>query len=376
MARRQLPDLTELAQECTRFLAGDGPRRLDDLLGQIPSDTQLDVYGNGGVVAELEGELAEMLGKEAALFLPTGIMAQQATLRVHADHRGRTTIAFHPMCHLRTHEENAFSRLHGLSEVLAGSRFSPLDPLTLDTLGEIKEPLAALLIELPQRDIGGYLPTWKELMSQVEWARERGAAVHLDGARLWEAAPFYASTAHKSLADIAGLFDTVYVSFYKGLGGISGSCVAGEREVIDELNLWRIRHGGRPYMLWPYAASALTVLRNRPRDMATYYRRARAVAREIRAIDGLDVLPDQVRSPMMHLRFRATQKEMETRVRDIAESEGVWTFAQPFVSEGTNLQRCEYQVGRASMALSVDETVAIISRLAGHAPRRRRRTPA
>jgi threonine aldolase len=59
----------------------------------------------------------------------------------------------------------------------------------------------------------------------------------MDGARLWEAAPFYASTASKSIADIAALFDTVYVSFYEGLGAIAGCCVAGDKETIEQLNL-------------------------------------------------------------------------------------------------------------------------------------------
>jgi threonine aldolase len=279
MARKQPIPLQDLAKQCTRFLSGDGPRSAVTLLAQIPDDTVMDVYGSGGVVEELEKEIANLFGKEAALFLPTGIMSQQAVLRVHADRRHLKTIAFHPLSHLRTHEENAFARVHGLHEVLAGSRFFPVAPIRLETLEEIHEPIAALLIELPQRDIGGYLPTWNELVSQVEWARARGAAVHLDGARIWEAAPYYAASAKKSLADIAELFDSIYVSFYKGLGGISGSCVIADRDVIDEVSLWRTRHGGRPFMMWPYAASALTVLRERPGDMPTYYRRARALAK-------------------------------------------------------------------------------------------------
>lgn len=358
--------LEQLSRTCTRFVNGDGPRDVATLLSQIPSDTALDVYGVGGVVEELEAEVAHLLGKERALFLPTGVMAQQATLRVHADRRHRTNVAFHPMCHLRTHEENAFARLHGLTEVLAGSRFSPQAPVTRATLEEIREPLAALLLELPQRDIGGYLPTWRELGAQVEWAHERGAAVHLDGARLWEAAPYYAAGAKKNLAEVSALFDSVYVSFYKGLGGISGSCVAGDTDLIDELSIWRTRHGGRAYMLWPYAASALTVLRERRGDMARYYRRARALATRLREIDGLDVVPDDVRSPLMHLRFHATAAEMESRVRRLAERDGVWTFARPFVREGTRLQRYEFQVGRATMAFSVVELIEVMATLAGH----------
>ena len=366
MATKKRPQLEELMKDCDRHLSGDGPRTLANLLAQIPGDTEMDRYGEGGVVGELEREVANLLGKDAALFLPTGIMAQQTTLRIHTDRRSTSSIAFHPLSHLRTHEENAFARLHHLNEVLVGTRFAPNAPVDLAALEHIKQPIAALLLELPQRDIGGYLPTWRELVSQVQWARERGAAVHLDGARLWEAGPYYKTSAKKSIADIASLFDTIYVSFYKGLGGISGCCVAGDEDVIAELNIWRTRHGGRPYMLWPYAASALSVMRTRHADMLTYFRRARAVARQLRDIEGLDVMPDEVRSPMMHLRFNGTLEEMRNRSARIAESRGVGTFAQPFISEGTHLQRYEYQIGSASMQLDVKETVAIIAELAGH----------
>ena len=102
------------------------------------------------------------------------------------------------------------------------------------------EPLAALVIELPQREIGGRLPSWDDLVAQVEHARSRGAAVHLDGARIWEAGPFYG----RPLAEIAALFDSVYVSFYKGLGGLAGSMLLGEDDVITEARAWRQRHGG------------------------------------------------------------------------------------------------------------------------------------
>ena len=102
MARKQLIPLEDVAKQCTRFLGGDGPRNVPSLLAQIPDGTLMDHYGSGGVVEELEHEVAAMFGKEAALFLPTGIMAQQTVLRVHADRRHLTTIALHPLSHLRT----------------------------------------------------------------------------------------------------------------------------------------------------------------------------------------------------------------------------------------------------------------------------------
>lgn len=325
----------------------------------------MDYYGVGGVVTELETEVAQMLNKPAALFVPTGTMAQQATLRVHAERRHLNTVAFHPACHLETHEERAYQRLHGLFGIPVGPRTSPL---TLASLQQVAEPIAALLLELPQRDLGGTLPTWSELESQVAWATERGAAVHLDGARLWEAAPYYARTAKKTVADVAALFDTVYVSFYKGLGGIAGCCVAGETDVIEELSLWRTRHGGRTFMMWPYAASALTVLRERPGRMARYTRHAQAIARELASVEAVEVLPDRVQTPMMHLRIAETEKVLSQRSLAIARSSGVVVLPRAFASDGPRLQRYEFQVGAATMTFSPREVATFVQQLAGVAP--------
>jgi threonine aldolase len=354
-------ELEKLAESCTRFLVGDGPRRARDLLASIPADTEIDYYGIGGVVAQLETETAALLGKQAALFLPTGTMAQQATLRVHADRRLSRAIAFHPACHMETNEERGYERLHGLFGVPVGPR---LEPLTSASLLEVHEPVAALLLELPQRGLGGTLPSWEDLVAQVTWARERGAAVHLDGARLWEATPFYDESDDKSIADIAGLFDTIYVSFYKGLGGISGCCVAGDDGVIEELSVWRTRHGGRCFMLWPYAASALTALHTRLPRMPAYYRHAVAIAAAIRDLPGVEVLPEPVQSPMMHLRLSVALDEFRTRVIDIARSERIWTFSRPFVSEGPRLQRFELSVGDATLEVSPAEVRDLFERLA------------
>jgi threonine aldolase len=77
--------------------------------------------------------------------------------------------------------------------------------ITRADLSAIHEPVAALLLELPQREIGGLLPPWEELAAQAEWARAHGVALHMDGARLWESAPFY----ERSYAEVAALFDSV-----------------------------------------------------------------------------------------------------------------------------------------------------------------------
>ena len=354
-------ELEELARSCTRHLAGDGPRRAATLLDAIPKDTEVDYYGVGGAVALLEADVARLLGKESALFLPTGTMAQQAVLRVHADRRSSRSIAFHPTCHLDGWaEERGYQGLHGLFGIPVGPRE---EPLTHSALESVRQPVAALLLELPQRALGGTLPSWAKLTKQVEWARDRGAAVHLDGARLWEASAFYASAHRKKLVDVAGLFDTVYVSFYKGLGGLGGCCVAGDRDVIDELSVWRTRHGGRVFMMWPYAASARTVLATRLPRMPAYFRHAKAIGRALRGVHGVEVLPDPPQSPMLHVRLAVTLDGLIANAKRIARTDKVWTFARPFATEGPALQRCELSVGAATMELSAEEVAGLIGRL-------------
>src|SRR5260370_6172689 len=102
-------------------------------------------------------------------------------------------------------------------------------------------------LELPQRDLGGQQPDWPDLLAQAEWARDRGAAVHLDGARLWESAAGYG----KPLDEIAALFDSVYVSFYKGIGALAGCCVAGSSDILAEVRGWRRPVGRTGVRAWP-----------------------------------------------------------------------------------------------------------------------------
>jgi threonine aldolase len=333
---------------CTRFLNGHGPRRVNDLLATIPTDSAIDYYGVGGVVTALEDRVATLLGKPAALFLPSGTMAQQIVLRVHGERRGAKSVAFHPFCHLDSHEERGYQQLHDLFAIPVGPRNEPLSTANLSL---VHEPVGTLLIELPQRDLGGVLPSWRELNAQISWARDRGAATHLDGARLWESTPFY----RKSPAQIAALFDTVYVSFYKGLGGITGCCVAGERDVIDEVSVWRTRHGGRLFGMWPYAASALTVLDQRLPLMGRYYRHSVAIGAALKDVPGVEVIPTKIQAPMMHLRLNVTLDDLRSRALDIAQTDKVWTFARAFTSEDERRQRIEFTVGDATLEFSPDE---------------------
>jgi len=353
-----LAEQRELRDQCTVFVAGHGPATVAGLLAGIPADTVTDRYGSGGVVAELEMEVGGLLGKPAAVFLPSGTMAQQSVLRVHADKGQRRTVVFHPMCHLDRHEGEAYQRLHGLTGRPAGE----LDRLmTIDDLIAIAEPPAALLIELPQRDLGGQQPAWEDLQAQVAWAKDRGAAVHLDGARLWESAAGY----DRPLAEIAALFDTVYVSFYKGVGALPGCCVAGPEEIIAEVREWRQRMGGTLFGLWPNAASALTCLRRRLPLMPEYLSHARAIAAALGDAARVRVVPDPPQVPMMHLLLDTTQDSFAAAARRLAVQQRIWAWPKAMTTMDPRVQRVELSVGDATCKLEPDQARDIITALLG-----------
>ena len=353
-------EIRALREGCERGLRGNGLRTASDALAELATlpanDLDADQYGDGGAVAVLETEVRELLGKPAAVFMPSGTMAQQIALRVHADRSGRRVVAFHPTCHLELHEDKAYQRLHGLIGRTVGDG---RELLTLADLQAVREPLGALLIELPQREIGGRLPAWDDLAAQVAYARERGAAVHLDGARLWESVPFYG----RPLSQVADLFDSVYVSFYKGLGGLAGSMLLGDEEVVSEARLWRRRHGGTLYQLWPYAAAGLAGLRLRLPKMGAYVAHAQAIAAALSGIEAVDVVPDPPQTPMMHLHLRTTAADVTVGVRRMATEQRLWTWGGSSPTDTPGVRRVELNVGDATLQLAPPEVVAAVRAL-------------
>jgi threonine aldolase len=325
-------------------------------MGELPAGIAPDRYGEGGVVEELESHVADLLGKPAAAFFVSGTMAQQIALRIHADRRSARTIVFHPSCHIDRHEGRAFERLHGLIGRPVGD---PFRVLTLEALEEVAEAPAALVLELPQREIGGQLPEWEELTGQVEWARGRGAAAHLDGARLWQCPDAY----QRPLDEIAGLFDTVYVSFYKDLGAFSGSALAGSEDLIAAAREWRLRHGGTLFAMWPYAASALACLRARLPRMKAYRDHALAIATALDGLDRVRVVPDPPQTSMFHLHLQVPADVFERNVLEIAREEGLWTWQSTFPSINPDWQVVELTVGDATLEFEPEEARRIIERL-------------
>lgn len=263
--------------------AGRGAERMlsrsprEETVGELLSglaapdpDEPADLYGDG-VVSRLEQRVAELLGMEDAAFFPSGTMAQQIALRCWAGRTGNPVVALHPTSHPELWEGGALSLVSGLRTVHPTK--DPRQP-TAEEVADLPEPFGTLMLELPLRDAGFLLPSWEELEALVGAARDRDAVVHLDGARLWE------STVHfgRPLPEIAGLADSVYVSFYKSIGGFSGAALAGSAALVSEAKVWRHRYGGQIFRQFPQALSALAGLDRELPRLPSYVARARVVA--------------------------------------------------------------------------------------------------
>jgi threonine aldolase len=226
-------------------------------------DLERDVYGERGAVAQLETEVAELLGKPAAVMFPSGVMAQQATLRAWCDRSGSRRVALPDMSHLVRYEQDGPRRVLGLElEWLTTGRETP----TAEALAKVGGRLGAAMVELPLRDAGCLLPTWHELAELSEAARERGVPLHADGARIWESVPHW----DRSLAEAADLFDSMYVSLYKGLGGSSGALVVCPEDLAGELRSWRARMGGTIFSMTAAAVGGLMGLREHLEKFGDY----------------------------------------------------------------------------------------------------------
>ncbi|MEV8378230.1 beta-eliminating lyase-related protein [Kribbella sp. NPDC056861] len=330
------------AAECTRWLSGRRLPSADALraLADVATEDERDGYGNGGEVALLEQEVAELLGKPAAVFVPTGILAQQAVLRVFADRAGTQRVAVHGLSHLLVHELNALEEVHHLR--LERMTSEPRQPRP-DELAAIPGKLAAVTLELPLRDGGFVLPTWDELVVFAAACDARGVPLHLDGARLWESTPYL----EHSLAEIAALASTVYVSFYKGLGGLSGAALAGPEDVIAEVRRWQRRLGGNVYTLFPYAVSAREGLRTVLPQMGDLHQRAVELAKALQD-KGFRVFPEPPHTNSFRLFAPRPAAEMELaavrRMEATHESLGWmwraadvpgWSWSELVVTPGT-----------------------------------------
>ena len=332
--------LSEAFKDTTYKLDGHGSRDIQVLkqaLEQVEGSQGSDMYGKGKVIEDFQHKMASYLGKESAVFFPSGTMAQQIALRIWCDREGVKKVAYHPLCHLEIHEEDGLKELHHIEPVLLADKERLI---RLDDVVSMNERIACLLLELPQREIGGQLPDYTELETISAYCRDKGIKLHLDGARLFEIVPYYG----KSAAEICGLFDSVYVSFYKGVGGIAGAILAGETSFVHESKVWKRRHGGDLISLYPYILSSDYYFEQRVDRMGQYYEEAKELADYFNRCEAVSTLPLEPVSNMFHVHFELSKEQLEPLLKQLYADTGVG-LASYLNDNGKGGCYCEINMG-------------------------------
>ena len=243
-------------------IAGDGigitPREYAALLNRLcqGKDVAEDNYLLGGEVEQFERHWAQLLGKETAVFFPSGTLANQLALRALAGSKKRVIVP--EMSHIYNDTGDACQTLSGLTLMpLASGKgtFTKADVeavLTRTASGRVATDVGAIAIESPIRRLSGQMFDWEEAKAISAFARGKGIGMHLDGARLFIASAYTGI----SPAEYAAHFDTVYVSLWKYFNSGIGAILAGPRRVLDGMFHVRRMFGGNLAVGWNAALVA------------------------------------------------------------------------------------------------------------------------
>ncbi|MDH3207593.1 MAG: beta-eliminating lyase-related protein [Gemmatimonadota bacterium] len=271
------------------------------------ADVGDDVYGEDPAVNELEARTAQLLGKEDAVFVPTGTMSNQIGIRIHTEPGDLALVE--GTAHIVANEGGGAAAISGVTirplrgvrgvftadEVDAAVGVShPFKPTTLSP------PPRLLCVENTHNAGGGTVWPLESMHAVCQAGRRHGLALHLDGARLWHASAASGVTER----EFAEPFDTVNVCFSKGLGAPVGSALAGGRALIARARRFKQQFGGGMRQAGVLAASALYALENHRPHLAEDVRRAQTLAKGLATLEGIDIDPADVHSNIV--RFSVT----------------------------------------------------------------------
>ncbi len=305
-------DAAAAADDRTVRLSGDGvgldPAQYAAMLARLLDEKAMtpDAYSLGGIVEELEAQCARVLGKERAIFMPTGTLANHMAVRALAG--GSSRVIVQEQSHFYQDEGDCAQTLSNLTLMpLATGRATftadEVQHLLDQTKGSrVVSRVSVLAVETPVRRKQGEHFDRAELDKILALARREGIRLHLDGARLF----LQAAYTGEDVAACAKPFDTVYVSLYKYFNAASGAILAGPRDIIDGMYHGRRMFGGGLNTVWPFAVVALHYLDG----FSERYGRAVKISEDwIRGLQRHDAFTvDRIPSGtnLFHLRVRGT----------------------------------------------------------------------
>lgn len=267
-------------------LRSDTVTRPGDAMRRVMHDAEVgdDIYGEDPTVNLLQERVAELLGKEAALFAPSGTMANQLGLLTHT--RRATEVIVERRCHIFNHEAAAGSWLSGVQLLPLEGNNGTLTPDQCETAIRIHrygEPETSLICVENTHNMAGGIPQPLDIIQGIAAvAQNYGLPLHMDGARLWNAS----AATGISEKTYAAHFDTVNVCLSKGLGAPVGSLLVGSKDHIERAYHFRKRLGGAMRQAGVLAAAGLYALENHREHLAKDHRHARKLA------EGLAEMPE------------------------------------------------------------------------------------
>lgn len=275
-----------------------------------------DMFGEDPTVAKLEARVAELLGKEAAMFAPSGTMVNQLALRAHTEPGDEVILDGN--AHIYYYEGGAPAALAGvMCRCLPGVRgiFTAAElEAVLRPADQHFPPTRLVCLENTHNRGGGKI--WpQELVREIgALTRGRGIRLHLDGARLWNAAV----ASGVSERELAAEFDSVAVCFSKGLGAPVGSALCGSREFIRRARRFRKMFGGGMRQAGILAAGALHALEHHRERLAEDHANARALAEGLSALPGVELDPAAMRTNIVLARIKTVPADRLVRELDEA----------------------------------------------------------
>ena len=346
---------------CSKFLSYDYPlsvkSHLQRIADYVSPDMMNDEFGHGELFDLVENKLTELTGKESAAFMATGRMAQLAGLQVWCQRSANNKIAMHPRCHMEESESKAYAITYGLRSVPLGEAQRVV---TAADLANLTEKVGVITLELPLLSLGCKLSSWADLTEISQIARERGIPLHVDAARLWESQPYY----NRSFSEIADLFDSLYVSMYKGLSALSGGVLLGSRKLIEDVRLAQFRLGGLPRTLAPYLVDSLRALENTLPLMPLFYERALALAAGFVEIPGVLVSPNPPQTNTFLVALRGKQEFLKEFAMEVAVETGIWLVDFERLTNLDGMAQFQVVVGEATLDLEVEAAVKALTLLA------------
>jgi threonine aldolase len=283
-----------------------------------------DVIDVDPTVRRLQEKTAALMGKEAAIFMPSGTMTNQVALRVHC--KPGDEFLCEAGCHIYYYEQGGFAQLSGLvARTVSGDG----GVLTLEQLEGLLRPdnehfVRTKLVTLENthnRGAGKILPQ-DEVIAICDWAHTNGLKTHLDGARFWNAAV----ASGKSFQELAAPFDSVSVCFSKGLGAPVGSCLAGTSAAIAEARRHRKLFGGGMRQSGILAAAAIHALDHHVERLSEDHANAKTLARAISKSPWLKLTPEAIDTNMVVFQIKAPAGSAAAFITAL-EREGVRALA-------------------------------------------------